>query len=189
MQAASPATGWSCSRAVTPRARRRAGGDQADPRRRRQRLDHRPQLFPAAEGAGAGAPGSGDQDLSRAGVSRRRARAAKPAVEVTDDGPWLDPAEVRTRLLLFGRPSAEVLEPMLGSGALAACRRRPLRSTRCSGPPASAMGCPCCCAGTSPRPVTAVPTGYTSPSRSGGGRQGAAGSRLPDWRLLRAVAP
>ena len=53
-------------------------------------------------------------------MSRRRARAAKPAVEVTDDGPWLDPAEVRTRLLLFGRPSAEVLEPMLGSGALAA---------------------------------------------------------------------
>lgn len=46
----------------------------------------------------------------------KRARA----VVATDDGPWLDPGEARTKLLLFGRPGAETLEPMLGSGAVAA---------------------------------------------------------------------
>jgi thiamine-phosphate pyrophosphorylase len=53
-------------------------------------------------------------------VSRRRARAARAAVEPADHGPWLDPAEAGSKLLLFGRQSLEGLEPLLGSGAVAA---------------------------------------------------------------------
>jgi thiamine-phosphate pyrophosphorylase len=49
-------------------------------------------------------------------VSRGRART----VDAPDEGPWLDPAEARTRLLLFARPSAASLEPVLASGGVAA---------------------------------------------------------------------
>lgn len=53
-------------------------------------------------------------------MSRQRAKATRSKVDATDDGPWLDPAEVRTKLLLFARPDAEMLEPLLGSGGVAA---------------------------------------------------------------------
>ena len=45
-------------------------------------------------------------------MSRRRTRAVEPA----DDGPWLDPAEERSRLLLFAVPP----EAVLASGTVAA---------------------------------------------------------------------
>jgi thiamine-phosphate pyrophosphorylase len=51
-------------------------------------------------------------------VSRKRARV--PAVEARDDGPWLDPAEVGPKLLLFGLPESAQLEPTLCTGAVAA---------------------------------------------------------------------
>jgi thiamine-phosphate pyrophosphorylase len=40
--------------------------------------------------------------------------------EVDDAGPWLDPAETRTRLLLFGLPAAAKLAGVLASGLAAA---------------------------------------------------------------------
>lgn len=53
-------------------------------------------------------------------MSRDRARSAGPKAEAADDGPWLDPTEVRTKLLLFARPVADALAAMVGSGAVAA---------------------------------------------------------------------
>src|SRR5205085_1809594 len=66
-----------------------ARGHPADPRRRRPRLDHRPQLVPASAPAGARAAGPGGQDLPR------------PSVSGEPEGPWIDPEEARTGLLLL----------------------------------------------------------------------------------------
>ena len=161
---------------------------RADPRRRRQRLDHRPQQLPAAEGARRWSCSTRRSRSTRAGVSRRRRARGQARGRGHGRRPVARPGRGRARGSCCSGDRARGT----GTDAWQRCPGRsccpPSRPTRCSGPPAAAIGCPCCCAGTSPRPVTAVPTGCTSPGRTGGGGQGAAGSRLPDRRLLRPVA-
>ncbi len=94
-------------------SRRHLRGGPRHPRRRRQRLDHRPQHLPAPARGRAEDARPADQDLRRQGVSRHRRRPALPAL--SDDA-------ARTG---FGRRSFARFPPALRARPSGGGRRLP----------------------------------------------------------------